>query len=372
MAKGLLLSELAPGMEVAGVYLLWFKDLGVTKNGKAFGKLSLADQGGRIEARLWDNAEELLTPLKAGQAVAVRGRVDSFRGQTQVILNDIQAAPDDPAGFLPASPIPVEDLWERLGSVLHQVHDRNLKRLLETFFADQEFRTVFGNAPAAKAAHHAYVAGLLEHTSSLGVMASHAAAHYTHLDADLLITGALLHDIGKTQELTLGPPIDYTTAGRLMGHLVLGLNMLDERLAGLPGFPVSLADQVRHLIASHHGIEEFGSPVRPKTPEAMVLHLLDDLDAKTAMISEALAARPEDEDWTNYHRLLERHLYTPGGGDADQSSTPPPVDQPSAPPIADPATPPQSAAATNDPDGDATPAAADQPPAAKPPSLFAE
>lgn len=311
MAKGPLLAELSPGSNLTGTYLLNSCELGTTKNGQAFGKLVLADPSAQVEARVWDRAEELLTPLAPGGVVKITGRVDSYRGQTQVIVENIEAATADPADFLPASPVPAEQLWQQLGAALRQVHDRNLKNLLDLFFADQGFRNIFGRAPAAKAAHHAYVGGLLEHTASLATMAVAAAQHYTHLDGDVLIAGALLHDIGKTAELTLGPPIDYTDQGRLMGHLALGLGMLEEKLDTLKKFPAPLADHLRHLILSHHGQEEFGSPIKPQTPEAMALHLLDDLDAKTAMVKEALEARPNGQAWTPFHRLLERFLFTP-------------------------------------------------------------
>lgn len=333
MAKGPLLAEVNPGEPIVGVYLLASKEVGTTKNGSSFGKLALSDPSARLEARLWDRAEELLADLAAGQAVEVTGRIDSFRGQKQIIVESLAPAQADPADFLPQSPIPAEELWQRFGAALRKVRNQHLKQILDAFFSDQDFRNRFGKAPAAKAAHHAYVGGLLEHTSSLATMAVAAAAHYTHLDRDLLITGALLHDVGKVDELTLGPPLDYTDQGRLLGHLVIGIGMLDQRLGKLKKFPPALADQLRHLIASHHGQELFGSPTKPKTAEAVVLHLLDDLDAKTAMVAESLAQRPDDlNGWTNFNRLLERHLYAPGddlySSAAPERAKPAPEDQP--------------------------------------------
>jgi 3'-5' exoribonuclease len=204
------------------------------------------------------------------------------------------------------------------------VADSHLQRLLRAFFGDQEFRRGFERAPAAKAAHHAYVHGLLEHTVSVAGLARLTAGHYAHLDADLLITGALLHDIGKVQELTLGPPLGYTDAGRLEGHLVLGARMLEGRLAKLKGFPPGVAAHLRHMILSHHGTEEFGSPIKPKTPEALALHALDDLDAKTAMVRQIIVGEGQSEArWSNFHRLLERHIYTgPSPWDEEQPLTP--------------------------------------------------
>lgn len=309
------LASLQPGQELAGSYLLLRVSLGTTKNGKSYGMLRLGDRTGEMEGRLWDQAEGLLSPLAPGMVVKATGRVDSYQGRTQVVLQNLE--PDleaEPASFLPASPVPLAQLKERLAEALAWVSQPDLKQILEAFFVqDQEFATAFERAPAAKGAHHAYVHGLLEHTVSIARSARAMAGLYSDdLEPQVLIAGALLHDVGKVLELTLGPPIDYTDLGRMEGHLVLGLRMLEGKLAGIKDFPPNLAEHLRHMIISHHGSYEFGSPRKPKTAEALVLNFIDDLDAKMAM---AGAARRDagPGHWSQYHRLLERFLYAGPG-----------------------------------------------------------
>lgn len=335
MQPGPELNSLEQGMAVQGVYLLARKALATTKNGQYFGKLRLGDAGGEMEARLWERAEEALGDLAEGSLVAVNGRVESYRGQNQLILEQISPAPPgiDLAKFLPRGPIPAETLWKDLHRLRRKVAQPHLKRLLEAFFGDADFTRAFERAPAAKAAHHAYIAGLLEHTVSVGQLAHMTAGHYGHLDPDIMIAGALLHDVGKVEELTLGPPLDYTDPGRLLGHLVLGVGMLEQRLKGLKDFPEPLAQHLRHIIVSHHGLEQFGSPSKPRTPEAMALHLLDDLDAKTAMVKQALGEMSDPaRRWTDFHRLLERHLYAGGQEPGEAEPDPDPeADQAASP-----------------------------------------
>ena len=309
------INTLQPGQDLAGSYLLLRCSLGTTKNGKPYGLLRLGDRTGEVEAKLWDQAEELLDPLEAGMVAAVKGRVDSYQGRTQVVLNWLGHDPDcEPAGFLPASPIPLAELQAGLAEALAWVSQPDLKQLLEAFFvADREFAAAFERAPAAKGAHHAYVHGLLEHTVACARAARALAALYPgEIEAQVLIAGALLHDIGKVAELTLGPPIDYTDAGRMEGHLALGLRMLEAKLAVLKEFPTRLAEHLRHMILSHHGAYEFGSPRKPKTAEALALNFVDDLDAKMNMAAKARREAGPGH-WSEYHRLLERFLYVGPG-----------------------------------------------------------
>lgn len=309
------LASLQPGQELDGSYLLLRSSMGTTKNGKPYGTLRLGDRTGELEGRLWDQAEELLGSLAPGMVVRATGRVDSYQGRTQVVLQTLAEDPDaEPASFLPASPISLDELKAGLAEALSWVSQPDLKQILEAFFLrDAEFAAAFERAPAAKGAHHAYVHGLLEHTVSTARSARALAGLYpADLEPQVLIAGALLHDVGKVKELTLGPPIDYTDQGRMEGHLVLGLRMLEAKLAGIKDFPPNLAEHLRHMIISHHGAYEFGSPRKPKTAEALVLNFIDDLDAKMAM---AGAARREagPGHWSQYHRLLERFLYTGPG-----------------------------------------------------------
>ena len=309
--NGVAIKDLAEGQPVEGVFLLSACQVLVTKTGKPYGALKLGDRSAEIEARLWDQAEQQLADLSPGQAVRVQGRVESFKGNRQVILRTIQAAPDvDPFSFVPASPIPFEELQKELNRSLGWVKDKNLKRLLKLIFVDDtSLKKGFLRAPAAKGAHHAYMHGLLEHTLSVTGLARRMTLHYPEqLSADLLLAGALVHDLGKVEEFSLGPPIEYTDQGRLLGHIVQGVQMLEKLIARLPGFPGALKDALMHLVLSHHGEYEFGSPRRPKTAEAMALHFADDMDAKMAMFKTA-RDNAGGETWSPYNRLLSRYLY---------------------------------------------------------------
>ncbi len=303
------LNTLISGQNVEEVYLLSHKQVLTSRAGKSYGALRLSDATGEKEAKLWERAEELLTGLEAGQVVKVWGKVQAYQGQNQMVITQIEASPhSDPSIFLPQSPKNSTQMWPEFDALLKKVGNPHLKRILGGIFSPA-FRQRFANAPAAKFAHHAYVGGLLEHTISVGQLAVAISNQYPHLDRDLLLCGALLHDIGKVEEFSLGPPIEYTDIGRLEGHIIIGLRQLDAVLDQQVKTPPPLAAALRHLIISHHGQEAFGSPQKPKIPEAMVLHALDDLDAKTQMVQQILAKAKPDANWSGYHNLLERHIY---------------------------------------------------------------
>ncbi|MDR1396196.1 MAG: HD domain-containing protein [Desulfarculales bacterium] len=309
MAKRQNLCALQAGQNVEETYLLTKKEILTSKNGNSYGALGLSDATARIEAKLWERAEELLRGLEEGQVVKVWGKAQNYQGQIQLVVAQIAFSPEsNPTDFMVQGPKAGVQLWAEFDSLLKKIADPGLKRLLGSVFAPN-FRPRFGSAPAAKAAHHAYVGGLLEHTVSVGQLAVLLAGHYPHLDRDLLLSGALLHDIGKVEELVLGPPLDYSDAGRLEGHIILGLRRLDAALAQQPGFPEPLAGALRHLLVSHHGQEAFGSPQKPKTPEALALHVLDDLDAKTQMVKALVLAAQPGKNWSSFHALLERQIY---------------------------------------------------------------
>lgn len=304
------IAELKQGDSIGGSYLLLKVQINTARNGKAYGALSLGDRSGQVDAKLWDNAEDLLGPLEAGLVVKISGRVDSYQGRAQLVLDSIAADENAvPGDFLPASPHDPAELWKQIDRARAKVKNKWLKKLLKAFFDDPAFHAEIDQAPAAKAAHHAYVHGLLEHTAGVASLAVVVAGQYLELDADMLIAGALLHDIGKTKELTLGPPMDFTDAGRLEGHIVIGVRMLDEQLAKIKDMPQTAAEMIRHLILSHHGSLEFGSPVKPMTAEAFALNMIDDLDAKMAMIGQAAQEPDGQGNWSRYHRLLERVIY---------------------------------------------------------------
>ncbi len=305
-----MVASLKPGAAVSETYLLVALSLATTKNGNTYGAIRLGDRSGEIEGKVWDRAEELLAPFEPGALVKVSGRVEEYRGARQVVVSTL--APDPGAGaaadFLPASPVPLQKLRRGLKGLIASLGEPNLKRLLKAVFEDPQFGPAFERAPAAKLFHHAYVHGLLEHSLSLAALADKVAGHYPHINRDLLVAGALLHDIGKAAELSLGPPLEYSDQGRLLGHLVLGSQLLERFLDALPDFPPDLALHLRHLLVSHHGEREFGSPEVPKTAEALLLHMLDDLDAKTMGLKQWLEREGVDQGWSGFNRMLERQF----------------------------------------------------------------
>ena len=297
------------GQMIEEEYLLSRKQILTSRTGNTYGALRLGDATGEIDAKLWDRAEELLNPLQTGQIVKILAKVQAYQGQNQLVINHITASGNaDTSQFLQHGPKTAAQMWPEFDIVLKKIGNSYLKKLLTSIFTPP-FRQRFGLAPAAKFAHHAYVGGLLEHTVSVAQLAVAIADHYGHLDRDLLLTGAILHDIGKVEEFSIGPPIEYTDIGRLEGHIVIGLRQLDRLIDQQVTFPEALAAALRHMIISHHGQELFGSPQKPKIPEAMILHVLDDLDAKTQMVQQILDKGATEGNWSNYHGLLERHIF---------------------------------------------------------------
>lgn len=295
---------------VDGLYLAKVKRLGTTRKGDPFLRVTLADRTGDIEARVWDEADALSARFSEGDVVAVTGRAGSYRNEVQLVLTGVERVEDveDPTLFLESSNRDIREMMTALRELLGSLRDPDLRKLSERFLADREFTGRFKKAPAAKNFHHGYLGGLLEHTLSVCELADVAATHYPELDRDLLLCGAFLHDVGKVREYTYRTHIDYSDEGRLLGHVVLGAAMLEEKLATLKAFPRELAMRLKHLVVSHHGEFAFGSPKRPKFPEAFVLHLLDDLDAKVNGVGRFMSRDRQEGAWTDFNRLFERYF----------------------------------------------------------------
>ena len=312
---------------VRGLYLAKVKRVGLTRKGDPFLSITLADCSGEIEARMWDNAKDFSSAFHEGDILDVRGYAGSYRNQVQVTLSGLRVSNDgvDPALFLESATRDVTEMMGSLRKMLNEIKNSHLKRLVERFLTDRHFVSLFKKAPAAKEFHHNYLGGLLEHTLSVCQMTHAASVHYPDLDRDLLITGAFLHDIGKTREFKFDLRIDYSDEGRLLGHLVLGVAMVDEKLMGLKHFPQELSLRLKHLILSHHGQYEFGSPKRPKFLEAFALHLIDDLDAKMNGVSRFINRDQQEGDWTDYNRLFERFLMKGGIPPVEGEKDPGPV-----------------------------------------------
>jgi 3'-5' exoribonuclease len=267
-----------------GFFLLLSKQQRMTKSNKPYLNLILADKTGQMEARVWDPGDSRIArEFERGDVVKVRGCVTRFDDRCQIKVDHLRKAQDGEAAqedMLPATLLDVNELWARLNSVVESMTNPDLKRLLESLLTEPEIARAYRQAPAARQLHHAWLGGLLEHVVSLLGVAEKVAAHYPILDRDLLLTGVILHDIGKIRELTWATGFDYSIEGVLLGHIQMGVDLVEKAIAGLPQFPERLRILVLHLILSHHGKLEFGSPKLPMIPEALVLNFVDDLDAK--------------------------------------------------------------------------------------------
>jgi 3'-5' exoribonuclease len=300
---------------VSGCYRVKNKKLSTTRNGNPFLNLTLADKTGDLPAKIWNRAEAFSDLFREGDVVEIAGQTATYQGQVQLTVSELHPCSEapDPGLFMETSPFDIPGMMRSLRTLLNQVEDIYLKGLIDRFWLDRSFMDLFKKAPAAKNFHHGYLGGLLEHTLSVCRLAAQAADHYPSLNKDLLVTAAFLHDVGKTREFSWGMNIDYTDEGRLVGHLVLGVAMLDEKLGSLKDFPDEQAIRLRHLILSHHGQYDFGSPKEPKMLEAFALHLLDDLDAKMNGLARFMQRDRREGPWTDFNRMFRKYfLKSPG------------------------------------------------------------
>ncbi|GAB4252685.1 MAG: HD domain-containing protein [Thermoleophilia bacterium] len=316
--------DLEPGMRVRETYLVAAKDLRTAKNGKPYLKLRLGDRSGTVDCMVWEGAQEIGAGFEGGDVVMVEGRVTEYQGRAQIDALTVTRAADgqiNPRDFLPQTYRDLEELKGFLAFHIESVTDQDYRRLLDAVF-DGELFDRFVEAPAAKQFHHAYLGGLLEHTVSVAGLCDHVCQQYTRVNRDLLITAALLHDIGKVEELTFSCTIDYSDAGKFLGHVVLGLTLVTERARALPGFPDEKLQHLLHCIASHHGELEWGSPKRPKTIEALIIHHVDNLDAKVKGFLEIVEGT-RDAAWTDLRNLFRRPLHVPRASHQEEDFLPP-------------------------------------------------
>lgn len=321
MTKEIYLKNIRQGDKVASSFLVAEKNMAFSQKGSPYLTVKLKDRTGEIESKVWENAIELDKLFKKGDIIFIEGRAANYKNSIQISIINIKKIlweEVEPADYLPAVKGDVRKMFGELLGYIENINDKFLKTLLDAFFQNEETVSLFQRAPAAKGFHHIYLGGLLEHTLSVVRLLDKVSGHYSVLDKDMLITGGILHDIGKIYEFSYNNIIDYSDEGRLIGHIVMGVEMINQKIAAIENFPQQLALELRHIILSHHGEFEFGSPKRPKTLEALVVHYIDDLDAKFNAFQTFMNDSPDnDSDWTAYNRFLERFLYKKRVSDPD-------------------------------------------------------
>jgi 3'-5' exoribonuclease len=306
------INSIKAGDVIDDIFVLSEKNLAQKKDGNNFLNISLSDKTGPIKGVVWDNVDQISANISAGDFVHAKGTASEYRGSLQLVIKNMEALPADsinPSDFLPESRLNRDDMFERLLKLTDSIETLYLKNLLEAFWNDDEFVNKFKTAPAAKKMHHAYLGGLIEHTLSMTLLADKIATHYKGIDRDLLISSAILHDIGKIREFDYKVKIDYSDEGRLLNHIVIGVQMIEEKLKNIKNFPEEQALLIKHMIVSHHGTRDFGSPEPPKTIEAVLLNYIDEIDSKVNGIREFIAKEDPNETWTSFHRLLDRFFY---------------------------------------------------------------
>ncbi|MCM2263684.1 MAG: HD domain-containing protein [Desulfuromonadales bacterium] len=311
--KNIFASQIQERDWVEATFLVRDKIVGMAKNGKPYLTLKLMDRSGEVEGRIWDRVDEISSQFERDDFVRVAGKASLYMGKMQLVIQELAKLKEetvDLADFLPVAARSTGDMVADLQSRVASIDDPFLRALLQAFLDDKEFLAAYCRAPAAKAMHHVYLGGLLEHSLAVASLADDISNRYPGLNRDLLVTGALLHDVGKVNELRYARSFDYTDVGKLIGHIVIGVEMVEEKLRQLPGFPTELAILLKHLLLSHHGQYEYGSPKRPKTLEAVILNFIDDLDSKINGVRTHLDKEPDSESaWTQYHRFYDRYFF---------------------------------------------------------------
>jgi 3'-5' exoribonuclease len=297
---------------ITTTFVVASKQIKPKKTGDLYLALTLADRTGQIEAKVWDNVQEVIDVFDQDDFVKIKGLLNKYNNRFQLTIHKLRKCQEhevDFSDYLPKTEKDVDQLWQTLRDFVESFQNDHLKALLQAFMADPEIEMRYKNAPAAKTLHHAFVGGLLDHVVSLFRSCDLVARNYAQIDRDLLLSGAFLHDIGKLHELSYARSISYTTSGQLLGHMIIELEMLQKKIAQVPDFPAELKILLEHMIISHHGQYEFGSPKLPMFPEALMLHYLDDLDSKMESMRAQFEREIENEDaWTSYNPSLGRPL----------------------------------------------------------------
>ena len=311
--KKLFVNEIKENDKVESIFLVKQKSISFTKAGNPYLNLTMIDKTGEVNGKVWEQAEKLAKLFQKDDFVKIKSTAVTYQNSLQLNISSIiplSPSEIDITNFLPQAKNDIEQTFLKLKAIIEEVSNTHLKKLLDLFVADDRLIRLFKLAPAAKKMHHVYLGGLLEHTLSLSNLILQISKHYEGLNVDLLLTGGILHDIGKIHELTYSRSFDYSDSGRLIGHITLGVEMINEKIRLIPDFPQELAVELRHLIISHHGEYQYGSPKRPKTLEAFILYYLDDLDAKVEEIQSFIQREEENQTkCAGYHQMLERFIY---------------------------------------------------------------
>jgi 3'-5' exoribonuclease len=297
---------------ITSTFVVVSKQVKPKKSGEPYLALILGDRSGQLDAKMWDNVEDAIDAFEQDDFVKVKGLLNKYKNRFQITIHKLRRLGESEIEFsdyLPKTTKDIGELWQTLATFVASFRDPHLKSLVEAFMADPDIAEAYRNAPAAKTLHHAYIGGLLDHVVSLFRSCDLLCRNYPQVNRDLLLTGAFLHDIGKIHELTYKRSFSYTTRGQLLGHMIIELEMLQAKLAHFPDFPEELKILVEHLIISHHGEYEFGSPKLPMFPEALMLHYLDNLDSKMeSMRAQFEREAGSESPWTGYNSSLSRPL----------------------------------------------------------------
>lgn len=300
------------GMHVSGVYLCKTKQIALTKNGKEYGSLTLQDKTGTVDSKIWELNSPGISDFSAMDYVCVDADVTLFQGSFQLNIKRIRKADEgeyNSADYLPVTGKDITQMHHELTQFITSIRNEPLRKLAASFFInDPAFVKVFCAHSAAKSVHHSFVGGLLEHTLSVVKLCEYFSKQYHLLNRDLLITAAMFHDIGKTKELSVFPENDYTDEGQLIGHIIIGVQMIEERILSMGNFPKKLENELVHCILAHHGELEYGSPKKPALIEAMALNLADNADAKMETMSEILGGAGDNNGWLGYNRFMESNI----------------------------------------------------------------
>ena len=310
------IEALREGERVSGIYLCKSRQTALTKAGKTYENVILQDKTGTVDAKIWDPNSRGIEAFEGLDYVDIMADVTSFQGQLQLNVKRVRKAQEgeyNPSDYLPVSGKDIEEMYAELLGFVDRVEDPCLSQLLKGIFVnDQKFVKAFKFSSAAKSVHHGFVGGLLEHTLSVTKLCEYYVRTYPMLNADLLYTAAMCHDIGKVYELSPFPENDYTDAGQLLGHIMIGAELVGMRIRQIQGFPVKLANELKHCILAHHGELEYGSPKKPALLEAVALNFADNTDAHMQMMMEALKAGGDNQGWLGYNRLFESNIRRTG------------------------------------------------------------